>query len=78
MPYSGTSDLPESVRSHLPERAQEIYVAAFNNAWKEYDHDEARSHKVAWAAVKHSYEKNASTGQWHSKIIEMPSSSVSV
>ena len=36
MPYADISDLPASVRSHLPTHAQEIYLAAFNNAWEEY------------------------------------------
>ena len=66
MPYENLSSLPDSVRNHLPTHAQEIYLAAFNNAWKEYRDPEDRrgtasreevAHKVAWAAVKHSYEK---------------------
>ena len=60
MPYSDVTDLPASVRSHLPRHAQEIYLSAFNNAWREYaaheDH-EVVAHKVAWAAVKHMYRK---------------------
>ncbi len=60
MPYAEISDLPSSVRSHLPAHAQEIYLAAFNNAWKEYASRadrEAVAHRVAWAAVKKQYEK---------------------
>jgi len=60
MPYADISDLPESVRSHLPAHAQEIYLAAFNNAWEQYAHRADReivAHKVAWAAVKKQYEK---------------------
>jgi len=52
MPYELTSDLPESVRENLPKHAQEIYRSAFNGAWEEYQHDEERAHRVAWAAVK--------------------------
>lgn len=73
MPYDRLSDLPASVRDHLPPHAQEIYRAAFNNAWKEYadraerrgdaSHEET-AHKVAWAAVKKSYRKNSKTGTW--------------
>ena len=46
--------------------AQEIYLAAFNNAWEQYRDPEDRrgkapreevAHKVAWAAVKQQYEK---------------------
>jgi cation transport regulator len=67
MPYNLNRELPEGVRNHLPPHAQDIYRSAFNNAWIEYGHDEERSHQVAWAAVKHSYEKNERTGQWHAK-----------
>lgn len=64
MPYRSTGALPESVRDHLPQHAQETYLAAYNSAWDEYDHDEERAHRVAWAAVKHKYAKNEQTGNW--------------
>jgi cation transport regulator len=67
MPYSTTQDLPERVREHLPEHAQDIYRAAFNSAWDEYNHDEARAHRVAWTAVEHEYEKDDRTGKWKAK-----------
>ncbi|MEX2163452.1 MAG: ChaB family protein [Sulfuricaulis sp.] len=60
MPYAATADLPDPVRSHLPAHAQEIYLAAFNNAWEEYarrEDREALAHRVAWAAVKQQYRK---------------------
>lgn len=66
MPYQDIKELPESVRSHLPKHAQEIYMAAFNNAWEEYNHDEERAHRVAWAAVKDKYEKKEN-GDWAPK-----------
>jgi cation transport regulator len=64
MPYAELSDLPETVRNHLPRHGQEIYQAAFNNAWEEYEHDEQRAHRVAWAAVKKVYEKDETSGKW--------------
>ena len=67
MPYDTLSDLPESVRDNLPKHAQEIYRAAFNNAWDEYHHDEARAHRVAWGAVEREYEKDDKTGEWKKK-----------
>ena len=67
MPYKELTDLPESVRNSLPKHAQEIYQAAYNNAWEEYRHNEERAHRVAWAAVKKSYKKNAKNGQWTKK-----------
>lgn len=63
MPYKTDADLPESVRDHLPEHAQDIYRAAFNNAWDEYGHDEARAHRVAWGAVEREYHKTPD-GTW--------------
>lgn len=74
MPYRTISDLPESIRAHLPRHAQEIYLAAFNHAWQEYKDPASRrdsssreevAHKVAWAAVKHSYEKHGD--KWQKK-----------
>jgi cation transport regulator len=67
MPYKRLSDLPESVREHLPKHAQEIYQAAFNSAWEQYDQDEERAHRVAWTAVKNSYEKDDKSGRWKKK-----------
>ncbi len=66
MPYNDVKELPDSVRNHLPGHAQEIYRAAFNSAWEEYHHDEERSHRVAWAAVKDKYEKKEN-GDWTPK-----------
>jgi cation transport regulator len=63
MPYDSNSDLPESVREHLPAHAQDIFRAAFNNAWDEYGHDESRAFRVAWGAVEREYHKNGD-GQW--------------
>jgi cation transport regulator len=55
------------VRNNLPRHAQEIYQAAYNNAWEEYDHEEERAHRVAWAAVKQRYVKDDKTGKWEKK-----------
>jgi cation transport regulator len=63
MPYQRRSDLPEAVQEHLPAHAESIYKEAYNSAWKEYDHDEERAHRIAWGAVKKSYHKNAD-GKW--------------
>ncbi|HEU5339483.1 MAG TPA: ChaB family protein [Sulfuricaulis sp.] len=60
MPYREMADLPDSVKKHLPLHAREIYLAAFNNAWKEYAaraDRESVAHRVAWAAVKKQYRK---------------------
>ena len=50
--------MPKSTKA-LPEKAQEIWMAAFNAAFKEYDEDEEKSFATAWAAVKKAgYEKD--------------------
>jgi cation transport regulator len=60
MPYRENSDLPHSVREHLPPHAQDIYRETFNNAWRRYFDDPRReevAHRIAWAAVKRKYHK---------------------
>lgn len=75
MPYKSCSSLPDSVKKVLPAHAQEIYKAAFNNAWNEYKEEKNRkgddsreevAHKVAWSAVKHSYKKG-DDDKWQQK-----------
>ena len=51
----------------LPKHAQEIYKEAYNSAWEQYDHEESRAHRVAWAAVKNDYEKDEKSGDWKKK-----------
>jgi cation transport regulator len=72
LPYRTLSQLPATVSHSLPHHAQEIYLEAFNSAWRQYDLPEERrddatreetAHKVAWAAVKNSYHKNK-LGKW--------------
>ena len=64
MPYGSNSDLPASVQAHLPPHAQDIYREAFNHAFAAHagDPDQERAHRIAWAAVKRSYEKIG--GSW--------------
>ncbi len=61
MPYAVTADLPPAVR-HLPPHAQEIFLSAFNNAWRTYadrnpHEQEEIAFRVAWSAVKKRYRK---------------------
>jgi cation transport regulator len=66
MPYDRNADLPKSVREALPKTAQTIYRKTFNHAWDEHGSPAKRrggasrektAHRVAWAAVKGSYQK---------------------
>ncbi|XUW90484.1 ChaB family protein [Burkholderia sp. M6-3] len=64
MPYYSNSDLPASVRDHLPLHAQDIYRAAFNHSYAAHYGDARReeiAHRIAWAAVKRSYIKDGAT-----------------
>lgn len=65
MPYARNADLPDPVRAHLPDHAQDIYREAFNHAYAAHageDDREERAHRIAWAAVKRSYVKEG--GRW--------------
>lgn len=75
MPYPSRESLPDNVKNVLPEHAQDIYQSAFNHAWEEYKHEEDRrgdasreetAHRVAWSAVKRTYQKGEE-GHWHPK-----------
>jgi cation transport regulator len=58
MPYGTNEELPSRLRERLPPHAQDIYREAFNHAVERYgERDEGRAHRIAWAAVKRSYEK---------------------
>jgi cation transport regulator len=64
LPYRVIEDLPPSVRDHLPPHAQEIYLAAFNNAWRQHMNEpggEVAAHRIAWSAVKRRYRKLGDT-----------------
>lgn len=75
MPYKSRSELPDSVRGVLPSHAQDIYKEAFNSAWDQYKDKSQRrddasreetAHRVAWAAVKQTYQKGDDE-RWHPK-----------
>ena len=75
MVYSNRSELPEQIKKILPNTAQEIYMKTYNSAYEQYRDPKKRkgeetreevAHKVAWSAVKNSYEKNEQ-GNWVKK-----------
>ncbi len=76
MPYKDVKELPERVKTNLPQHGQEIYLSAYNNAANQYADPHKRrgkasleevAHKVAWAAVKREYRKDRKTGEWVKK-----------
>lgn len=67
--YDQKSELPSGVANNLPDHAQDIYLSAYNSAFEDHeDEDDAKqiAHRIAWSAVKQSYEKSSS-GNWHRK-----------
>lgn len=66
MPYHTVEDLPDSVRHHLPAKAQELYLKAFNSAWHTHGQQsdaDAVCARIAWSVVKKEFEKSPS-GEW--------------
>jgi cation transport regulator ChaB len=49
-------DLPGTLK-RSPRKAQRTYAETLDSAEETYDGDEARAHRAAWSAVKHSFEK---------------------
>lgn len=46
-----------STLERSPKKAQDTYEATLEHAEQSYPGDEERAHRVAWASVKHSFEK---------------------
>jgi cation transport regulator ChaB len=49
-------DLPGTLK-RSPRKAQRTYAETLDSAEETYGGDEARAHRTAWSAVKHSFEK---------------------
>jgi cation transport regulator ChaB len=62
-------DLPGTLK-RSPAKAQRTYAKTLDSAHEEYD-DEARAHRVAFSAVKHSFEKKGD--HWEPKKTKGPS-----
>ena len=56
MPYKSNQDLPDNIKNSLPSAAQDIFRNAFNSANKQ-GKDEETCNKIAWGAVKNSFQK---------------------
>lgn len=63
MPYASRAELPPQVKN-LPEHAQSIWRKAFNSALQQYEDDEARAFKIAWAAVKNAGYSKGDDDEW--------------
>lgn len=74
MPSKGSkgefAPLPSTLE-RSPKKAQDTYEQTLEHAEEEYSGDEERAHRVAWAAVKHSFEKRGD--HWEPKEQRGPS-----
>jgi cation transport regulator ChaB len=67
MPYSSKSDLPPNVKQ-LSSHLQDIWMAAFNSAWKTYNGDEEKCFAIAWGAVNKARGTAKASLQYYPKI----------
>ena len=58
MPYTQVSELPKAQTDQYSTHQKEVFLKAFNNAYKEYGGDESRAFAVANAAAKKAPEKS--------------------
>jgi cation transport regulator ChaB len=64
MPYPTLDSLPDWVKK-MPKHAQQIYQAAWNSAFEQYN-DEGKAAATAISAIKTKYEQD-NNGEWHLK-----------
>lgn len=68
MPYTRISELPEAQTDQYSTHQKEVFLKAFNNAYKEYGGDESRAFAVAHAAAKKAPEKSGDrSGEPHAR-----------
>ena len=70
MPADDKPDIPSTLE-RSDDKAQRTYEKTLESAEEQYDGDEQRAHRTAWAAVKHSYEKVGD--HWEAKDEKGPS-----
>jgi cation transport regulator ChaB len=56
MPKTKKEDLPGTLK-RSPAKAQRTYAETLDSAHEQYEGNEERAHRTAYAAVKHSFEK---------------------
>jgi cation transport regulator len=71
MRYKSRSELPPTIRDVLPERAQELYLVAYQKAWDAYEQGQGylsrdvMAHQQGWTAMQHAYKQDQGTGKWY-------------
>lgn len=63
MPYRSPAELPESVRAHLPPKAQRMFLHVVNTQ-EERGLSTERAFASAWAQIKQHYRRDEDTGMW--------------
>lgn len=63
MPYKTNKDLPDNIKSSLPDAAQTIWKNVFNST-HEKTKDEDKSRMAAWGAVKNAGYIKGEDGKW--------------
>ncbi len=57
MPYKTISDLPKAQVQKYSAHQKKAFLEAFNNAYKEYGHDESKAFAVAHHAAQQASKK---------------------
>lgn len=68
MPYNSNSDLPDSVRTVLPNKAQTVFRNRYNVVYDDAG-EEQDAMRAAWAAVKEDWHRNEN-GEWVAKSMQ--------
>ncbi|MDX2214596.1 MAG: ChaB family protein [Oculatellaceae cyanobacterium bins.114] len=62
MPYQALDNLPQDIKEHLPQGAQQIFLAAFNSAESDGLSQDGAT-QVAWNSVRAEYSQGRD-GEW--------------
>jgi cation transport regulator ChaB len=76
--YESIEDLPDSLRSTLPQEAQQAYLEAYQNSWDTYQERQggelgraAVAHRDGWNVMSKQYAKHPASGKWY-PVDELP------
>ncbi|MBE0471911.1 MAG: cation transport regulator [Methyloprofundus sp.] len=58
MPYKTISDLPKEQVKNYTAHQKKAFLKAFNNAYKQYDHEESKAFAVAHHAAQQASENS--------------------
>ena len=75
MIYQSREELPHDIRKQLPEKAQNLYMKAYNGAYAANENSQRPAHislhqianEHAWKTVKREWQKDTENSTWVSK-----------